>query len=436
MTGRQVNDKYLHLLFETSSEWSEWFGYYNYDVINQNGKYMLCNRSAFDAREITAEDTIELGFYDIITGEWHHIDYTTSFNWQQGAMLQWMPNDENKVIYNITRNGHYKSLITDINTGSKKEINFPTYCVTPNGRYSISLNYERSYWCRAYHYQPIINEKYNVQVAEDDGIFKVNLHNNTIERIVDIHDVISLDGQNDFGEAKHWLEHIMINTAGDRIAFLHRYSYGTAYSTRLLICDVNGNGLCVVPGWKENDWSHFGWKGNREFAIYSVKRNAFQAKYAKSVQMAKSSLSPMAIVNWVVHLPVLRGIKNKLKPNQRYYKLYQETDGKYVFVRNLDQKLFSIDGHPSFSEDGRYMITDSYPDQDGFQRLIIYDCVTNKGIILGKFAAPLSGNPASCDLHPKLSYQSKYLAVDTAYTGKHCMVLYEINWQEIKKKIS
>ena len=288
MIGREVNDNYLKLLFETDSEWSEWFGYYNYDVISKNGKYMLCNRAAFDAREITAEDSIELGFYDITNGEWHHIDYTDSFNWQQGAMLQWMPNDENKVIYNISKDGHYKSIITDINSGSKKEIDFPTYCVIPNGRYSISLNYERSYWCRAYHYQPIKNPKYDVQVAEDDGIFKVNLLTNTCERIVDIHDVIALDTAKDFGNAKHWLEHIMINKAGDRIAFLHRYSYGSAYSTRLIICDIHGKNLCAVSGWKENDWSHFGWKGNREFVIYSVKRNAFQANYAKSVQKAKS----------------------------------------------------------------------------------------------------------------------------------------------------
>lgn len=432
---RQFNDKLLSLLFETDTEWSEWFGYYNYDVINKNGKYMLCNRVSFDGRGITSEDSIELGYYDITTGEWHHIDYSKSFNWQQGAMLQWMPNEDNKVIYNISKDGHYKSVIAEIDTGSKKVIDFPTYCVTPDGRFSISLNYERSYWCRAYHYQPIKNPKYDVQIAEDDGIFKVDLINNTYERIVDIHDVIALDSQKDFETAKHWLEHIMINKAGDRIAFLHRYSYGTAYSTRLLICDINGNELCVVPGWKENDWSHFGWKGNREFVIYSVKRNAFQANYTKSVQKAKNRFSPIVIINWAVHLPVLRVIKDRLKPSQRYYKLYKEENGKFTFVRNLDQALFSIDGHPSFTDDGIYMITDSYPDQEGFQRLMIFDCNTNKGVILGKFAAPLQGNPASCDLHPKLCFNGKYIVIDTAYSGKHRMIAFQINWDAVMKTL-
>lgn len=433
---KQIDERYVNPIFETNSEYTEWFGYYNYDVMSRDGSKMLCNRASFDARAITADDTIELGYYEINSGEWHPIGTTDSFNWQQGAMLQWLPNDENKVIYNCSRNNHFKSVIHDIVTGEKRELDFPVYCITPDGRYSISLNYERSYWCRAYHYQSVRNPEYDVRVAQDDGIFKVDLQNNTVTRIVSIQDVIMMDALDDFKTAKHWLEHIMINQAGDRIVFLHRYSYGNAYSTRMFICDGDGNNLQLVDGWKENDWSHFGWKGDRAFVIYSVKKNAFQANYAKSVQKAKSKFSVMSIINWAVHLPGLRIIKDKLKPNMRYYKLYEEIDGKYSFVKNYDIKMFDIDGHPSFTEDGRYMITDSYPDEVGFQRLMIFDTVTMKGLIVGKLKAPLSGNPASCDLHPKLSFDGKYVVVDTAYTGKHHMILFELKWDAIKGKIS
>ena len=432
---KHINEKYLRVLFETNTDYSEWFGYYNYDVVSADGTKMLCNRVNFDARAITSDDSIELGYYDITSGEWHHIGNSNSFNWQQGAMLQWMPNDPSKVIYNTAIDNKFRSIIYDITDGSSRMIDYSTYCVTPDGKYSITLNYERSYWCRAYHYQSIKNPEYDVQVAADDGIFKVNLSNNSVERIVDINDVISMDSLEDFKNAKHWLEHIMINAAGDRIVFLHRYSYGNAYSTRMFICDINGNNLQIVSGWKENDWSHFGWKGNREFVIYSVKKNAFQANYAKSVQKAKSKFSLMSVVNWAVHLPGLRIIKDKLKPHERYYKLYKETKDGYVFVKNYDDKLFSIDGHPSFTSDGKYMITDSYPDSDGNQRLIIFNCETLKGVLVAKLAAPLSGNPASCDLHPKLSFGGKYLAIDTAYTGKHRMMLFEINWDAVKKVI-
>jgi hypothetical protein len=431
--NKEINEKYIKPIFETNSEFTEWFGYYNYDVISKDGRKLLCNRATFDGRQITAEDKLELGWYDLPSGCWHHIATTDSFNWQQGAMLQWMPNDEDKVIYNISMDNHFCSIIHDIKSDDKKIINFPTYCVTPDGKYSIALNYERSYWCRAYHYQTVKNPEYDVQIALDDGVFKVDLEKNRVERIVDIKDVVALDTQDDFKNAKHWFEHIMINNAGDRIAFLHRFSYGTAYNTRLLICGINGENLQIIDGWKENDWSHFGWKGDREFVIYSVKRNAFQAGYAKSVQKVKSRFSLMSIIDWAVHLPGLRLIKDRLKPNERFYKLYKEVDGKFTFSVNYDNRMFSIDGHPSFTVDGRYMITDSYPDETGKQRLMIFDCQNKKGITVAKLDAPLSGNPASCDLHPKLSFGGKYVAVDTAYTGKHRMIVFEIHWDEVKK---
>lgn len=433
---KEYNHKYLIKKFETNTDFTEWFGYYNYDVVSKDGTKMLCNRATFDGRAVKSDDSLELGWYDLQTGEWHHIAVTNSFNWQQCAMLQWMPNDENKVIYNIAMDNHFKSIIHDIKTKEERVIDFPTYCVTPDGKYSIALNYERSYWCRAYHYQSLKNPEYDVRVAEDDGIFKVDLEHNIVTRIVKIQDVIAMDSLNDFSTAKHWLEHIMLNQSGDRIVFLHRYSYGNAYSTRMFICDIDGGNLQIVDGWKENDWSHFGWKGDREFVIYSVKKNAFQVNYAKSVQKAKSKFSIMSIVNWAVHLPGLRIIKDKLKPKDKYYKHYREVDGRYEFVRNFDNKLFGIDGHPSFTKDGRYMITDSYPDENGNQRLIIFDTQTMKGIQIASIPAPLSGTPASCDLHPKLSFGGQYIGIDTAYSGKHKMVLFEIVWDAVKKQIS
>ncbi len=432
---KKINEKYISQIFETDTEYSEWFGYYNYDVLNLTHDKMLCNRVTFDARSITKEDTVQLGYYDLTDGSWKEIDTSDSFNWQQGAMLQWLPGDgnENKVIYNLSVDNSFKSVVCDIESGEKKYIDFPVYCVTPDGRFSISLNYERSYFCRAYHYQSVVNPAYDVRVAEDDGVFKVDLENNTVERIIDIKDVIEADFQADFDSAKHWLEHIMINSSGTRLAFLHRFSYGNAYTTRLFVADADGKNLQIIKGWKNNDWSHFGWCGDDEFVIYSIKKNAFQTGYAKQVQKAGKKFSPMAIVDKIVHLPVLRGIKDRLKPSQKMYEHFRLDNGVFVNDKNYDnKKYFSIDGHPSFTPDGKYMITDSYPDESGYQYLYIFNTETRKCIKVGEFRAPLKGNPASCDLHPKLSRDAQYVAVDTAHTGRHKLTLFKIDWDAVK----
>ena len=77
------------------------------------------------------------------------------------------------------------------------------------------------------------------------------------------------------------------------------------------------------------------------------------------------------------------------------------------------------------------MITDTYADKKGWRHLYAYNVQTGKEVELAKFYEPLVGNPARCDLHPKLSRDNNYLTVDTTNTGKHGMEVFRINWKEI-----
>ena len=82
------------------------------------------------------------------------------------------------------------------------------------------------------------------------------------------------------------------------------------------------------------------------------------------------------------------------------------------------------------------MVTDSYPDHKGFQRLVVYDTITNKGLIIARFYAPFKGNPASCDLHPKLCHNNRLVVIDTAYDRQHHMVLFRLEWGRIIEALS
>ena len=429
---KMVNERYLTQLFETEGEYTEWFGYYNYDVLSADGKKMLCNRASFDNRAIEKDDTLDLGWYDLTDGTWHKIATTDSFNWPQGAQCQWIPGSNNTVVYNASREQHYISVIHNIDDGSEHELCFPVYCVTPDGKMSISLNYERSYWCRAYHYQSVANHEYNVRVAEDDGVFALDLEKNTVKRIISIQDVIAQDYQPNFDKAKHWLEHIMINRNGTEITFLHRFSFENGYETRVVMANIDGTNLQVVTGWKLNEWSHFGWKDNESFVIYAIEKSAMQVAYAKKVQqIKKGSISPMVLIKEAVRHLIPNSIKNKLRGGGQTYQEFIKSGTNYVFSKDYDKQLFVYNGHPSFTADGRYMITDTYPDTEGYQNLIFYDARTDKGMLAGRLYAALKGTPASCDLHPKLCFHDQYLVVDTAYTGRHRMILYQINWDNI-----
>ena len=126
---RIVLTPFVTKVFETPGEHIEWFGYYNYDTLNHDQTKMLCNRASVDGVAPEKGMTIELGYYDIPSGEWYRIGVSDSFNWQQGAMLQWLPGkgNENKVIYNRSKDNHLISTIYDIETGESRDLCFPIY---------------------------------------------------------------------------------------------------------------------------------------------------------------------------------------------------------------------------------------------------------------------------------------------------------------------
>lgn len=437
--------RYLKLQFETNSDLSNWFGYYNYDTLNLNQTKMLCNRSKFDGVAPEKGMNIELGYYDILNGDWHHIGDSDSWNWQQGAMAQWVPGkgNENRVIYNCSRDNRLVSTIYDIVTGESKNIDWAIYGITPDGKKSITIEMERSRWCRAYHYKSVENLEQEGRVIDSDGIFEIDLENNMRKRILSIQDIVNADRRDYFDSCKHWLEHIMISPSGTRFCFLHRFSPVDnvyKYQTRLCLADIDGSNFQIIDGWDKCKWSHFGWKSDEEFVIYTVKSSNMVISYAEFTTAnaaKKKSISQMLRLFFVKCVKLLpKNIRKKLKGKNNYYQYYKLVDGKFTLIENWNKSFFDIDGHPSFTKDGRYMITDSYPDEKQFQRLIIFDTQTKKGIVIGRIFAALMGNPASCDLHPKLCRNNDFVVVDSAYDEKHHMMKFYFDWGKIKRKIS
>ncbi len=445
---RRIISKYLTTVFETKGDYAEWFGYYNYDTLNSDHSKMLCNRASSENPHITKEDIIELGYYELPNGVWHHIGKTDSWNWQQGAMMQWLPGDgnESKVIYNCSRDGHLISRIHDIVTGKDRELDWPIYGITPDGKKSISIDLERSYWCRAYHYQSVANPEKDGRVVDGDGIYEIDLERNTRRLIIDIKDVIALESDKDFDEMKHWVEHIMINSAGTRFCFLHRFSpvdNVLQYRTRICIANIDGSDLQVIPGWNTYMWSHFGWQSEDSFTIYTYKRPSFYKKFDTPTR-SKGKPSKMVSVKSIFRRVALgvrkiipKSLLKLLFSKNSYYQHYVlDESGRYKLEGAWVKSYFDVDGHPSFTINGRYMLTDSYPDDNNYRRFVVYNTITHKGIIIARMPENRQGENVPCDLHPKLSKDNRFVVFDNTSLGKHSMMLFQIDWKSIDKLLS
>ena len=90
--------------------------------------------------------------------------------------------------------------------------------------------------------------------------------------------------------------------------------------------------------------------------------------------------------------------------------------------------VFSSDGHCNFSPDGRWMLTDTYPDAEDNRTLMLYEMTTGRRIDIGKFHSPpaLDG-PLRCDLHPRWDRTGRRISIDSAHTGQRQIYVLDVS---------
>ena len=417
------------LKFATPSNYMHWFGYYNYSPINSAGDKLLIHRwNEQVERYFTPEDTIEVGWYDLKDSSWHFIATTDACNWQQGAMSQWLFFDgEERIIFNKGENGKYISCIYNTDGTLYKKLPAAIYGINKETLFSITINFERAHWCRCYHYESIADETLNKKVTEVDGIYRMDLISGEIKKIIDITQIVNIDYQEEFSEAKHWVEHIMLNPSGTRFSFYHRFDTGTGFQTRCFTANVDGSDIYMVPDWQKNSWSHLGWRNDNEFVLFGIKRKAAGNVYS-AVTMNSGKLGQFArkVYRALVAPFVTPQMHNKIaaSSNYQYYEDKVGLKGKFETGRLVH------DGHPSFVKDGRFMLTDTYGDEENYRHLLLFDIEKNKLHELGKFYSPINATGYRCDLHPRFACEEKCVVIDSAHSGKHQNYVFEIDWNE------
>ncbi|MCY1151262.1 MAG: hypothetical protein OWP43_02430 [Sphaerochaetaceae bacterium] len=419
--------KYVKCVFITPNKYSHWFGYYNNSPLDITGEKLLAHRINFDARAITSKDIAEIGWFNIKNGIWHKIGETNSFNWQQGAMLQWYDQEScEKVIFNDSLDNHFISRIIDINSNNEKIVNWPIYGLTKDGKESISLQFERSFWCRAYHYESIKNENMDGPIIKEDGIFHIDMESGKIQQIINIEDIIQIDYDEIFSESKHWLEHILINPSGTRFAFYHRYSTKYGFSTRVFTANMDGKDLYLIPGWRVNNWSHMAWKNDNLFVIFGIKRLAIGKVYQNLSNNTGSFGKLIKKVYRNFLSPFVSSRAHNKIAESSYYQLYKDGSG-LIGGYNTDELI--NDGHPSFTSDGNYMLTDTYGDNENYRHLLLFDIRKKKLYKLGKFYSPYNNCGYRSDLHPRFSMDYNHIIIDSAHSGKHQIMVFRLNWE-------
>lgn len=299
------------------------------------------------------------------------VSNTTTWNWQQGSMLTWL--DESNIIHNFFKDKEYKSKIINLKTKKEKIIDYPIYSLSENGNFSISLNFSRLAKLRPDYGYFNIDHSDIKKIDFNDGIYHIDLLKNERKLIISFKTLLGFHPRKEMEEAWHKVNHIEIAPNGNRFMFHHRWfdDNGRKWS-RLIIANIDGSDLFLLSD--DDMVSHCIWKNDEEIAGWLRKKDIGDRYYL-------------------------------LKDRSKDYKI-------------IGEGILTEDGHPSFTKDGKWMLTDTYPDRSRMCNLLLFNLEDSRLIRLGKFFSPFKYyGETRCDLHPRFNPCSKKLTFDSVHDG-------------------
>jgi hypothetical protein len=420
-----ISDR-IKLVFETPKDENYFFGYYSHSPLSRDNQNLLLIKIDFNGRDLVKEDRAEIGYFNLLTGIWVKAGSTSAINWQQGAMLQWLGPDNNSYfIHNDQLQDRFISKIVNVNTGLSLDMPFPIYDVHPNGKTALTFNFERYNYCRAYSYEGIVDPKWSKPIDPEDGIFEMNLETGIRKLLIKTSDIVNFEKDLDRSpENFHWLEQADWNFTGTKFRFTHRYGIGDNYTTRIFVADQDGSKLHCVKGFNDYSYTHSGWKTDISFVVYATKTKKIGELYS-SISLKKSWFLSSAIK-----------LYRQLKPylSKKIVSYATSTAGYFLIDENGEKKrlistgILYKDGHPSWTLNGRYMLTDTYADENSYRHLLLYDIDKDTVHHLGSFFSPINNYGYRCDLHPRFSFDNQFIIIDTAHNMNRQVLVLKIDW--------
>lgn len=159
------------------------FGYYDVPAADPDGRH-LCHLVKFRDRFPTPADVAALGWLTLphrngsTPGEprFEQFAKTRAWNFQQGAMLQWLPARTDTCIYNIFENGRFGACLHNVRTNERLSLPLPVASVSRDGTRALCINMARLYDFRpGYGYEEAPDPGAAIAAPHDDGVFMLDL---------------------------------------------------------------------------------------------------------------------------------------------------------------------------------------------------------------------------------------------------------------------
>jgi hypothetical protein len=351
---------------DTTSSDSIFFGYYDKTPWNSKETMIVLHKYRND-------DVLDIVGFNKETHEISRLASTKAWNYQQGAMLQWF--GDSKIIFNDLVDRKLVSRIIDIETGDEQSIDYPIQTVDSIRKVALTLNYKRLYKLRRqYGYKvPCLNYSEDLSLS-DDGIWKIDLQRNECELLISLSELIRYETREEMSDAEHKINHIMYSPNKTRFLFMHRWLSSMGKFSRLYVAENNGKNLKLL--FDDRMVSHYSWRDDNTIIVWARTKDKGDQYYV-------------------------------VKLNSMTYEILGENQ----------LNLFG-DGHPSYSPNGKWVVTDTYPNRARQRYLLLFNIDKSELITLGRFYSPFKYNwDNRVDLHPRWDRSGNYISIDSCHDG-------------------
>lgn len=319
---------------------------------------------------------------------------TAAWNHQQGAMTHWLRAEPGRIVYNDREDDRVFARVIESDGRRVRDLPRPVYALSPDGRLAASIDFAR-----------IQRRGYSYAVANpallggdplpvEDGLWVMDTATGAARLLASYRDMAALHPDPDELPGTFvWLNHPAFNRDGSRLFVLFRYFINrtASWKTYLFTVGVDGGGLrCVLPhvywqsgGITHQEWgrepdeilvdAHFRQRGGGEFTVF-------------------------------------------------------RDDGRPPVFRVIAPGALAH-GHQMFSPDGRWLVTDSYP-QDGIQYLKLVRVADGLVVPLAAMRHPPQApgeHDWRCDLHPRWRPDGRAISIDAWHDGQRRIWLIELD---------
>lgn len=405
-------------IYTSPKDGNYFFGYYDKSQISKDKKLYACLKIKNIFRYPKINEKAEIGFFNR-TNKFVKLDETKCFNFQQGAMLNWIY-IKNKpcLIYNIIDKKQFKSRIVTLDK-KKLDIDYPLYSLSPDNKYFLTVNfYHLTKYRRGYSYGLSgVNLKNKDFKKNEIGIWKYDFKNKKLKKIIDAKDFKMKNNQ-------FWIEHINISPNNFDFVFLLRYKKNDGgINTDFYLSDIKKTKIIYFNN--SGRTSHFNWIDNNKLIVYGGIKNTFNSlrktNLIQNFPFIKTALK-------IYHFFIDHNTKISKKITGDGYYIFDIKKLKYKKINNSEINL--EDGHPCVeTKKKRYMITDIYSDLPQKKpSLLLYDLKNNEIIQKMNFDSiqKLDNSPLRCDLHPRILKNSMLFSIDLFIGNKRAFKVFKI----------